>query len=389
VAAAAVQVTPPALDPARQALLDDTRRLVEAFASRLEGSASRKARAKPSPTRASSSPFLPAGGGGRVQRGQERLHQRAPRRARPRGGSDADHLAVGILQHGSEVARRTRPDGIEETTAPAEALRALSIVDTPGTNAVLREHEALTRDFLPGPTSCSSSPRPTDPSPRANGPSSRRSGSGARKSCWCSTRPTSWRRRKTWRRSSRSCRNRPGRPSAPRPRSSPSPRGRRGARASGETLRAREKRPPRLRGEVTATLDERSAFASSSRTPWAWHAGPREATALVGQRLDVLQGDTAALEAIEDRVAGQAAEMTTTFASGSRTSRRRSSSSSDGQRLLRRAAAPRPLPGALRPRAAPARLRGGAVAGLPHEVERRVDGIVDWMVEAELRQWQT
>ena len=29
-----------------------------------------------------------------------------------------------------------------------------------------------------------------------------------------------------------------------------------------------------------------------------------------------------------------------------------------------------------------------AVAGLPYEVERRVDGIVDWMVEAELRQWQ-
>ena len=29
-----------------------------------------------------------------------------------------------------------------------------------------------------------------------------------------------------------------------------------------------------------------------------------------------------------------------------------------------------------------------AVADLPHEVERRVDGIVDWMVEAELRQWQ-
>ena len=47
------------------------------------------------------------------------------------------------------MTRRTRPDGIEETTAPAEALRALAIVDTPGTNAVLREHEALTRDFLP------------------------------------------------------------------------------------------------------------------------------------------------------------------------------------------------------------------------------------------------
>ena len=56
---------------------------------------------------------------------------------------------VGILQYGGELGHRTRPDGIRETTAPAEVLRALAIVDTPGTNAVLREHEALTRDFLP------------------------------------------------------------------------------------------------------------------------------------------------------------------------------------------------------------------------------------------------
>ena len=93
---------------------------------------------------------LPARRGGGVQRGQERVHQRAPRRARPRGGGDADHLAGGdprARRRGRRGGRR--PDGVEETTAPAEILRTVAIVDTPGTNAVLREHEALTRDFLP------------------------------------------------------------------------------------------------------------------------------------------------------------------------------------------------------------------------------------------------
>src|SRR5262249_51105717 len=34
-------------------------------------------------------------------------------------------------------------------TAPAALLRDVHIVDTPGTNAILREHEQLTRDFVP------------------------------------------------------------------------------------------------------------------------------------------------------------------------------------------------------------------------------------------------
>ena len=34
-------------------------------------------------------------------------------------------------------------------TAPAELLRDVHIVDTPGTNAIIREHEQLTADFVP------------------------------------------------------------------------------------------------------------------------------------------------------------------------------------------------------------------------------------------------
>jgi small GTP-binding protein len=56
---------------------------------------------------------------------------------------------IALLRHGDPPARHSRPDGVEVVVAPAEALREVAIVDTPGTNAVLREHEALTREFVP------------------------------------------------------------------------------------------------------------------------------------------------------------------------------------------------------------------------------------------------
>ena len=39
--------------------------------------------------------------------------------------------------------------GIWIRRAPVELLRKISIVDTPGTNAIMREHEALTAEFIP------------------------------------------------------------------------------------------------------------------------------------------------------------------------------------------------------------------------------------------------
>jgi GTP-binding protein EngB required for normal cell division len=56
---------------------------------------------------------------------------------------------VTLLRHGESEARRLRPDGIEEIFHPAAFLRDVAIVDTPGTNAVLRHHEQLTSEFIP------------------------------------------------------------------------------------------------------------------------------------------------------------------------------------------------------------------------------------------------
>lgn len=56
---------------------------------------------------------------------------------------------IHVIQYGPEVSR-TAIDGLIDTVAaPVELLREIRIVDTPGTNAIHREHEAITRDFVP------------------------------------------------------------------------------------------------------------------------------------------------------------------------------------------------------------------------------------------------
>jgi small GTP-binding protein len=56
---------------------------------------------------------------------------------------------VGLIKHGPEVGRQALEAGLDVVTAPVDMLREINIVDTPGTNAVLREHETLTREFVP------------------------------------------------------------------------------------------------------------------------------------------------------------------------------------------------------------------------------------------------
>ena len=56
---------------------------------------------------------------------------------------------IHLLKYGPEVTEDIGTDGIALTTAPVELLRDVSIVDTPGTNAIIREHERLTTDFVP------------------------------------------------------------------------------------------------------------------------------------------------------------------------------------------------------------------------------------------------
>ena len=54
-----------------------------------------------------------------------------------------------VLRYGDTVTSATAPDGLRVVTAPVPLLRDLHVVDTPGTNAIMREHERLTAEFVP------------------------------------------------------------------------------------------------------------------------------------------------------------------------------------------------------------------------------------------------
>jgi small GTP-binding protein len=56
---------------------------------------------------------------------------------------------VTVLQHGSRETDEVLESGLRRVFAPLEVLQRLHVVDTPGTNAVIREHERLTSQFVP------------------------------------------------------------------------------------------------------------------------------------------------------------------------------------------------------------------------------------------------
>jgi small GTP-binding protein len=381
-----------ALDPSRQELLDETRRLVGEVASRLEGlgvdEATRRALAGTQEQlalpfllvvvgefNAGKSAFINALLGARV------LEE----------GVTPTTSRVGILEHGETLTRRTRPDGIEETAAPAEILRAVAIVDTPGTNAVLREHEALTRDFLPRADLVlfvASADRPYTESERAFLEAIRQWG---KKVVLVLNKADLLQAPEDLAKVVAFVREQAERTLGVGPEVF--------ALSAREALRAREQGDggalarsglPAFEAKVTATLDEKERFRLKLQSPLGVARRARaEAEGLVSQRLDVLRGDLAALETIDRRVEEQSAELTRDF---------RFRLSDVEKALLdfeRRGNAffdERLRLGRFRELFDRERLRrdfeAEAVAGLPYEVERRVDGIVDWMVEAELRQWQ-
>ncbi|GHO43532.1 dynamin family protein [Ktedonospora formicarum] len=56
---------------------------------------------------------------------------------------------IAILRYGEQRTIHERETRVQEISYPADFLQNISIVDTPGVNAVLREHEQLTEDFIP------------------------------------------------------------------------------------------------------------------------------------------------------------------------------------------------------------------------------------------------
>src|SRR5919107_1501030 len=56
---------------------------------------------------------------------------------------------ITVLRHSDEPVERARRDGVLEKGHPNQFLREIAVVDTPGTNAIIRHHEELSRGFVP------------------------------------------------------------------------------------------------------------------------------------------------------------------------------------------------------------------------------------------------
>jgi len=56
---------------------------------------------------------------------------------------------INLLRAGEQVTRGIDSDGFVVVTHPAAFLKQVAVIDTPGTNAVMREHEAVTQQFIP------------------------------------------------------------------------------------------------------------------------------------------------------------------------------------------------------------------------------------------------
>ena len=52
-----------------------------------------------------------------------------------------------LLKYGEETGRQSEDGPFDIITAPVELLREINVVDTPGTNAIHREHETITARF--------------------------------------------------------------------------------------------------------------------------------------------------------------------------------------------------------------------------------------------------
>lgn len=57
--------------------------------------------------------------------------------------------SVTLVKYGEQVQQATNRNDLAVVSYPLDLLTEINIVDTPGTNAVIRKHEELTRDFIP------------------------------------------------------------------------------------------------------------------------------------------------------------------------------------------------------------------------------------------------
>ena len=215
-------------------------------------------------------------------------------------------------------------------TAPAPILRSIAIVDTPGTNAVLREHEALTRDFVPRADLVlfvASADRPFTESERAFLEAIREWG---KKVVLVLNKADLMRTPADLAEVVAFVGKRAGETLGVEPEVfALSAWAAQSARRLGDLAALEKSGLPAFEAKVRATLDERERLRLKLLNPLGVaRRALREASERALAGLALLEGDLAALAAIEARLGGQENELAATSGCACRTSRRRCWSSS-------------------------------------------------------------
>ncbi len=298
---------------------------------------------------------------------------------------------IGVLRHGERKERRAIAPGVDTLTASAEILRTLAIVDTPGTNAVGQEHEALTRDYVPRADLVlfvTSADRPFTQSERAFLEAIREWG---KKVVFVLNKADILETGDEVARVLEYVRAQAVRTLGFAPEVFPvSARRALRARLAGDEAALAGSGLPAFEAWAREALSDTERFRLKLRNPLGVGRRAREAAALlVDGRLARLKDDVTTLDSVEAQLAARAADQARDFrfrlADVEKVlldfERRGNAFFEERLRLSR-----------FRELIQRERLQNDfertVVAFLPQDVEKRVEAIVDWMVEAELGQWQ-
>jgi small GTP-binding protein len=300
-------------------------------------------------------------------------------------------VRIEVLRHGERAERRAIAPGLDALTAPAEVLRTIAIVDTPGTNAVLREHEALTRNYVPRADLVlfvSSADRPFTESERAFLEAIREWG---KKVVVVLNKTDLLETKEDVARVVGYVRAQAERTLGFSPEVFPvSARGALRARLAEDAAALAVSGLPDFEGWVERTLSDRERFRLKLLNPLGVGRRAGAAAALVvGVRLDRLKDDAAMLDSVEAQLAAHAADLTRDFRFRlADVEKALLDFERRGQAFFEERLRLSHFRELLRRDRVRNDFERDVVGDLPRDVEKRVESIVDWMVQAELRQWQ-
>ena len=296
---------------------------------------------------------------------------------------------VQVLRHTDQADTRP-PAGVALLTAPAPLLRDIHLVDTPGTNAITREHEVITERFVPRADLVlfvTSADRPFTESERQ-----------------FMTRIRDWGKKVVVVINKADLLRTPEDLESVRAFVADNVRALLGvapelfAVSSRAALEAKQRgdeaaldasRFPALEQYILTRLDDDERFRLKLGNPVG--VGLRLLDRYekeVAGRLELLREDHAAVEDVRSRLEGYRREMRKTFALRlsdvdallHRFEKRGHDFFEDTVRVGR-------IVDLLNKPRIQAEFERRVVADLPQQIEKRVDGVIDWLVESELQQW--